>query len=105
MTPTPQSEMVQAALLAVKLYASQHPVPSFLSHKQAAEVLGISGPTLKKMNPETTGDNRIPYSWVAVQMKASQTTTASYFDAPPGARRGGRRRALGQSPGATTVAR
>jgi len=42
-------EVVAIAAAAVRLYAESHPRPSHVTMTQAAEMLGISHPTLKKL--------------------------------------------------------
>jgi hypothetical protein len=42
-------EMVQAALKAIELFAASHPRPAHVTQEQASEMIGISGPTLRKM--------------------------------------------------------
>lgn len=40
---------IETALKAVQLYAEQHPRPSHVTQKQAAEMTGRSEPTIRKM--------------------------------------------------------
>lgn len=42
-------EMLATAAAAVRLYAETHPRPSHVTKTQAAEMLGISPPTLQKL--------------------------------------------------------
>jgi len=44
-----ESDLVQVALRAVRLYAESHLRPSQVSLKQAGEMLGISLPTVRKL--------------------------------------------------------
>lgn len=44
-----QKDALHIAVQAVRLYAESHPRPPSLSMKQAAEMLGKSPPTIKKM--------------------------------------------------------
>lgn len=43
------TEVLQIAVKAVQIYAESHPRPSHITQKQAAEILNITAPTLKKM--------------------------------------------------------
>lgn len=43
------SETVQIAAAAVRLYAESHPRPPHVTQAQAAEMLGLSRPTVGKM--------------------------------------------------------
>ena len=40
---------LEAALKAIEIYASRHPRPSHVTQRQAAEMLGRSEPTIRKM--------------------------------------------------------
>lgn len=48
-TTLTQAEALQIAFQAVRLYSEMHPRPLHINQEQAAEMLGISGPTLRKM--------------------------------------------------------
>ncbi|WP_454763384.1 helix-turn-helix domain-containing protein [Cupriavidus campinensis] len=39
----------ETAMRAVELYAAQHPRPTQVNIKQAAEMLGLSAPTVRKL--------------------------------------------------------
>lgn len=43
------TESLAIALKAVELYAATHPRPAHVTQKQAAEMAGKSGPTIRKM--------------------------------------------------------
>lgn len=43
------NEALEIATKAVQLYAEQHPRPSHVTKAQAAEMLGLSHPTLTKL--------------------------------------------------------
>ena len=40
---------LEAALKAVEIFAARHPRPSHVTQRQAAEMLGLSEPTIRKM--------------------------------------------------------
>ena len=40
---------LEAALKAIEIYASRHPRPAHVTQRQAAEMLGRSEPTIRKM--------------------------------------------------------
>lgn len=69
-------ETIAIAAAAVRLYAESHPRPSHVTKTQAAEMLGISPPTLQKliaagtitMNPV----GRIPISQIDAALAARQ---------------------------------
>ena len=42
-------DTLEIALKAVRLYAETHPRPIHVSQKQAAEILGVSRPTVSRM--------------------------------------------------------
>lgn len=44
-----KDDMLQAAFLAVRLYAETHPRPSQVTQVQAAEMLGVSAPTVSRL--------------------------------------------------------
>jgi predicted DNA-binding protein (UPF0251 family) len=44
-----QSVIELAAIKAVQLYAETHPRPPHVTQKDAAEMLGLSAPTVKKL--------------------------------------------------------
>jgi predicted DNA-binding protein (UPF0251 family) len=43
------NEAIEIAVTAVRLYAETHPRPSSVTQKQAAEMIGISAPTLARI--------------------------------------------------------
>lgn len=43
------NEHLEIAIKAIELYAASHPRPPHVNQKQAAEMLGISEPTLRKL--------------------------------------------------------
>lgn len=49
MDSTAQLDALHIAVQAVRLYAESHPRPLSVSQKQAADMLGKSPPTVKKM--------------------------------------------------------
>lgn len=67
-------EILAIAAAAVRLYAESHPRPSHVTKTQAAEMLGISPPTLQKMiSAGTLSLNRIgkiPISQIDVALAA-----------------------------------
>ncbi|MFC4518575.1 helix-turn-helix domain-containing protein [Cupriavidus pinatubonensis] len=44
-----EATVLETAVRAVELYASQHPRPTQVNIKQAAEMLGLSVPTVRKL--------------------------------------------------------
>lgn len=44
-----QHQMIEVAARAVQLYAETHPRPPQVTQKMAAEMLGLSAPTVKKL--------------------------------------------------------
>lgn len=42
-------DTLQTAVAAVRLYAAEHPRPTHVTQAQAAEMLGLSRPTIGKM--------------------------------------------------------
>lgn len=48
MTKTDQTP-VEIALVAIRLYADMHPRPAAVTQRQAAEMIGRSEPTIRKM--------------------------------------------------------
>jgi transcription initiation factor TFIIIB Brf1 subunit/transcription initiation factor TFIIB len=46
---TTDPNLLAVALKAIELYAASHPRPAHVTQKQAAEMLGRSEPTIRKM--------------------------------------------------------
>ncbi|HLA36090.1 MAG TPA: helix-turn-helix domain-containing protein [Rhodocyclaceae bacterium] len=42
-------QLLEIAITAVRTYAESHPRPPHVSQKQAAEMLGITAPTMRKL--------------------------------------------------------
>ena len=63
-----ESEALEIARKAAELALAGRPVPSTVTRKQAAEMLGVSERTIQRMNPDYAAGNKIPYSWVAARL-------------------------------------
>lgn len=48
-TGTKMTDTLEIAVTAVRLYAESHPRPIHVTQKQAAEMLGLSAPTVGRM--------------------------------------------------------
>lgn len=47
--PSDTASPLEVALTAVRLYAETHPRPTHVTKAEAARMLGLSGPTFRKM--------------------------------------------------------
>jgi hypothetical protein len=59
---------VDAAQEALKLFAATHPQSATMTFPQAAEAMGLSESTIRRLKPDRVG-GKIPYSWVVKQLE------------------------------------
>lgn len=65
-----EKEALEIARRAAELVLSGRPVPSTVSMRQGAEMLGVSERTIRRMCPPRAAGNQIPYSWVLERLSS-----------------------------------